>query len=74
MVTATVNRAAVPVRKSPAALVMFPVPAGESRVELRFTGPLALRLAFWLSFAAWLTVTGLGVRLLIRQFRAAPAR
>jgi len=72
--TATVNRAAVPVRKSPAALVMFPVPAGESRVELRFTGPLALRLAFWLSFAAWLTVTGLGVRLLIRQFRAAPAR
>jgi hypothetical protein len=35
-------------------LVAFPVPAGESHVELRFEGPAGLRFAFWLSFTGWL--------------------
>ena len=39
---ATVNGAPVAVRKSAEGLVAFPVPQGESRVELRFAGPLAL--------------------------------
>jgi hypothetical protein len=51
---ATVNGAPVAVRRSAEGLVAFPVPAGESRVELRFAGPTALHLAFWLSAAGWL--------------------
>jgi hypothetical protein len=50
---ATVNGAAVTVRKSAEGLVAFPVPSGESRVELRFAGPLPLHAAFWLSTAGW---------------------
>jgi len=51
---ATVNGSAVAVSKSAEGLVAFPVPRGESRVELRFAGPLPLHLAFWLSAAGWL--------------------
>jgi len=51
---ATVNGAPVAVRRSAEGLVAFPVPAGESRVELRFAGPLALHLAFWLSAVGWI--------------------
>lgn len=53
---ATVNGSPVTVSKSPEGLVTFPVPAGESRVELRFAGPLTLRVAFWLTFCAWILV------------------
>jgi hypothetical protein len=52
--TAEVNGSPVAVSESPEGLVAFPVPAGESRVVLRFTGPLLLRAAFWLSATGWL--------------------
>jgi hypothetical protein len=51
---ASVNGSPVPVRKSPEGLVDFPVPQGESRVELRYPGPILLRAAFWLNAAGWL--------------------
>ncbi len=70
---ATVNGVNAPVHKSQQGLVTFPVPAGESRVELRFVGPLALRIAFWLSFGAWIGgATGLGVALAYRKLRPRP--
>jgi len=51
---ATVNGAPAAVRRSAEGLVAFPVPQGQSQVELRFAGPLALHLAFWLSAAGWI--------------------
>lgn len=45
-----------PMRVQPSldGLVMLPVPAGESRVELRYAGPLLTRVAFCLGCAGWL--------------------
>jgi len=51
---AAVDGLPVPVRKSAEGLVAFPVPRGESRVELRYTGPVLLRAAFWVNAAGWL--------------------
>jgi len=51
---ATVNGVPAAVRRSAEGLVAFPVPQGQSQVELRFAGPLALHLAFWLSAAGWI--------------------
>ena len=70
---ATVNGAAVAVRKSPEGLVAFPVPAGESGVELRFAGPPLLHLAFWLSAAGWVLATLWLASQLIAGFRRARA-
>lgn len=68
---ATVNGLPAPVRKSPQGLVSFPVPAGTSRIELRFVGPLALRLAFWSSFCAWIGgASWLGVGLVAGSIRS----
>lgn len=70
---ATVNGVNAPVHKSPQGLVTFPVPAGDSIVELRFVGPLALRVAFWLSFGGWICgATGLGVALARRKLHPNP--
>lgn len=44
----------VPVALSPDGLVMLPVPAGVSQVELAYPGPFALRAVFWVGVAAWL--------------------
>jgi hypothetical protein len=67
---ATVNGAPVTVKKSREGLVTFPVPAGESRVELRFAGPVALNVAFWLSLAGWIIgAAALGWKLTVSQFR-----
>lgn len=55
---AEVNGAPVMVSKSHEGLVEFPVPQGESRVILRFVGPLALRASFWLSAGAWILALG----------------
>lgn len=41
-------------RKSAQGMVAIPVPAGESRVELSYRGPVLLRLAFWASTCSWL--------------------
>jgi hypothetical protein len=51
---ARVNGQEVEVARSPDALVMFPVPAGANRVELAYTGPRLLRVAYFLSLASWL--------------------
>lgn len=56
---ARVNNQPVRVQASPEGQVMLPVPAGESRVELRYVGPPSVRLAFWLGVAGWLGI-GLG--------------
>jgi hypothetical protein len=53
---AFVNGQSVDVRKSGEGLVEFLVPAGKSQVELRFIGPFALRMAFWLSAIGWVLV------------------
>ena len=55
---ATVDSRPVFVQASPDALVLLPVPAGESRVEVRYVGSRLLRLAFWLTCAGWCTVGG----------------
>ena len=59
---AKVNGVATEVAKSPDALVMVPVPAGPSTVELSFTGPWFLRVAFWTSTLGGLAFAWLGVR------------
>jgi hypothetical protein len=69
---ADVNGKSVPVLKSEEGLVAFPVPAGESRVVLRFAGPVALHIAFWLSAAGWVLAAFWSVVNLIRGFRRAP--
>jgi hypothetical protein len=55
---ATVDGRPVYVQASPDALVLLPVPAGESRVEVRYVGPRLLRTAFWLTCAGWCAVGG----------------
>jgi len=60
--TAQVNGQAVRVQPSPEGLLMLPVPAGESAVELRYVGPAIARAAFWIGVAGWLAV-GLGLAL-----------
>lgn len=50
---ATVDGRRVPVRKSAEGLVGFAVPAGRSQVQLRYAGPPALSVAFWLSISGW---------------------
>ena len=62
---ATVDGRPVHVQASPDGLVLLPVPAGESRVELRYKGPWKLRVMFWTTLVAWL---GVGIWL------ATPAR
>ncbi len=63
--TAKVNGQNVPVTKSPSGLVAFEVPSGNSRVELTYPGSWALRLAYFLSLAAWVGLIGIAIR---RQF------
>lgn len=69
---AFVNGKPASVRSSPAGQVMLPVDAGISQVELTYPGPIALRIAYWVSFLSW---TALGAWLLlgaIRWIRAEP--
>jgi hypothetical protein len=70
---ATVNGSEVAVSKSSEGLVAFLVPAGESRVVLRFVGPPALRLAFWLSAGGWLCAATWFIRRWIGRLRQAIA-
>jgi hypothetical protein len=56
---AEVDGRSVRVQPSPEGMAMVPVPAGQSRIELRYPGPQITRIAFWISFAGWLSV-GLG--------------
>jgi hypothetical protein len=50
---ATVDRRSVPVQASPDGLVLVPVPAGRSQVEISYPGSARLRAAFWLTLAGW---------------------
>ena len=56
---AEVDGRSVRVQPSPEGMAMVPVPAGQSRIELRYPGPQITRIAFWISCAGWLSV-GLG--------------
>ncbi len=50
---ARVNGQLVRAQPSPDGLLMLPVPAGESRVELHYDGPAIVRWAFWLACIGW---------------------
>ena len=50
---ARVNGRPITPMPSPDGLVMLPVPAGDSAVDLFFEGPLVLRCAYYLSLACW---------------------
>jgi hypothetical protein len=50
---ADIDGQTVSVERSPDGLAMVPVPAGQHRVQLSYVGPLALRLAYWATVAAW---------------------
>ncbi len=50
---ATVDRRPAPVQASPDGLVLVPVPAGQSQVEISYPGSPRLRAAFWLTLAGW---------------------
>ncbi len=70
---ASVNGRRVRVQPSPEGLLMLPVPAGESRIELRYLGPLIVRIAFWGGIAGWMGL-GLGAWLLpAAAIRLAPS-
>jgi hypothetical protein len=62
------------VRRSPNGLAMVPVPAGESRVELRYEGSRWLRASFWLSTAGWIGFFIVGTMELFAAARLAAAR
>jgi hypothetical protein len=63
---ATVNGQAVPVSRSPDNLVMIPVEAGRSDIQLAYPGPWFVRAAFWISALAW-------VAFLVNGFLRRPA-
>lgn len=65
--TATVNGQSVRVQPSPQGLLMVPVFAGISQVEVRNPGPRIVRWAFWLGSLGWLGVAAYGA------YRASPA-
>jgi hypothetical protein len=68
---ALVNGQPAEVARSPDGLVMIPVPAGQSRVKLTYPGPLSLRISYYLSLAAWISVIVAGGCVF---FRRQPAR
>ncbi|MBC7365485.1 MAG: hypothetical protein H7343_01525 [Undibacterium sp.] len=60
-------------RGSPQGLAMLRVPAGTSRVELRYVGPWQVRVAFWLSGAAWVAPLLTGIYRLLAGFFRLPS-
>ncbi|HWA10160.1 MAG TPA: hypothetical protein VG838_11975 [Opitutaceae bacterium] len=56
---ARINGRPVPVSRSPDSLVMVPVPAGKSTVEISYRGPLLLRCAYFASAAGGLALFAL---------------
>jgi hypothetical protein len=69
---ASVNGQPVKVERSPDNLAMFPVPAGESDVVIRYAPTWFLQLAYWSGLLAWLGVVAAGMVALGRR-PAAPA-
>jgi hypothetical protein len=67
---ATVNGKATAVLRSAEGLAAFMVPAGQSQAELTFTGPVALRLAFWMSASGWVIAVAVWGRWLLARKHA----
>jgi len=67
---AVVNGRRVEVAKSPAGLVMVPVPAGVSHVKVQYYPPFLLLASFWASLLAGLAAAGVALRCLGREVRA----
>lgn len=66
--SATVNGRDAAVARSPGGQVMVAVTPGENRVELRYPGPLPLRIAYYLTLAGWLAFLGWMLRSAGRRF------
>lgn len=66
---ATVNGQRVEVRRSSEHLTSFPVPAGQSQVELRYVAPTGLLISFWLSFATIVAGMIMALRAAIKALR-----
>ena len=69
---AIVNGRHVRTVRSAGGQVMFPVPAGESQVVLRYPGTPLLRAAFWTSLGAWLAGAAAAGLLLLSPLRPVP--
>jgi hypothetical protein len=69
---ARVNGTEVQVRESRDHLVMLPVPAGDSEVELRFAGTTRLWSGLVVSAAAWTWILAWGLRAVTRKGRPEP--
>ncbi len=54
--TATVDGQPVEIRRSPEGLVMIPVSPSTHAVEIRYSGPVVLRLAYGITLTAWLAL------------------
>ena len=70
---ATVNGQPAAVEKSAGGLVMVGLQPGQNAVTLSYRGPWILRSTYYLALATWLFLGALGVRKLVRDFRALPA-
>ena len=70
---ATVNGRRVRPVASATGNVMIPVPAGTSRIEVRYDGTPLLRAAFWVSLGAWLAGAAAALGLLIVPATGVPA-
>jgi hypothetical protein len=50
---ARVNGHYLPAQRSPDGQVMFPIPAGESDITLKYVPPIWLELSYWVTVMAW---------------------
>lgn len=71
---AKVNGAHAALKKGPDGLVRVAVPAGESKVELKFIAPLGLQAFFWISFATILALLAAGIRAIAQRVNADVSR
>lgn len=70
-----VNGAKVQALRSSDGMLMFPVPAGKSDVQVNFPGSRPLRVAFWVGVASWLgLVSWYGTRFFRLEVGAAVVR
>jgi hypothetical protein len=58
---ATVDGHATEVQRSPQGLVMIPVTATTHEIELRYQGPIGLRVSYWLSLFFWVALVIIGL-------------
>ncbi len=58
---AVTNGKNVAIARSPNGLVMLPVGSGKNQVTLTYPGPLSLRLSYFLSLGAWISLIAAGL-------------